>query len=149
MRTIQLCAPFFVFLACTNYTHFFNMYMYIYIYIYINYISIIFFILYYVTSFHKSKHRFSIQKTITSETICMKRLDLVKGNFCRITSIHFTNVHNQSSWESQFKLLIYIYVSIFKQKNERNRSIYIQKFKQKKFDHNFFIFFLFFIFSSF
>ena len=40
----------------------------------------------------------------------MKRFDLVTGNFCRITSIHFTNAHKQSSWDSQFKLLIYIQV---------------------------------------
>ena len=40
----------------------------------------------------------------------MKRLDLVTGNFCHITSIHFTNVHKHSSWDRQFKLLISIQV---------------------------------------
>ena len=40
----------------------------------------------------------------------MKRLDLVTGNFCHITSIHFTNVYKHSSWDRQFKLLISIQV---------------------------------------
>ena len=54
--------------------------------------------------------RGTCELTITSELICKKRVDLVTGNFCGITSIHFANVYKQSSWDSQFKLLIYIQV---------------------------------------
>ena len=54
--------------------------------------------------------RRTCELTITSKLICMKRVDLVTGNFCGITSIYFANVHKQSSWDSQFKLLIYIQV---------------------------------------
>ena len=38
--------------------------------------------------------------TITSELICMKGLDLVTGNFCRITSKHFNNPHGIVSLNS-------------------------------------------------
>ena len=54
--------------------------------------------------------RGTCELTITSELICMKRVEQVTGNFCGITSIHFANVYKQSSWDSQFKLLIYIQV---------------------------------------
>ena len=55
----------------------------------------------------------------------MKGLDLVTGNFCCITNIQFTNVHKQASWDSQFKLLIYIQVY----SNRRMREIEINTSK--------------------
>ena len=51
----------------------------------------------------------------------MKAFDLVRGNFYRITSIRFSILHKQSSWDSQFKFLIYIQVC----SNRRMREIEI------------------------
>ena len=67
----------------------------------------------------------------------MKWLDLVTGNFCHTTSTHFTNVHKQSSWDSQFKLLIYM--QVYSNRRMRKNKC-TKKFKQKKFDHYFFPF---------
>ena len=58
-------------------------------------------VLLFVSYSYLQHKRQTCELTITSELICMKGLDLVTGNFCHITSIHFTNVHKQSSWDSQ------------------------------------------------
>ena len=51
----------YLYLYVNIHIYIYNIFVYIYIYIYIYNVYIIFFILYYVNSFYKSKHRFSIQ----------------------------------------------------------------------------------------
>ena len=90
-------------------------------------------------SYNYLQHRWQIcELTITSELICKKRLGLVTGNFCFITSIHFTNTHKRFSWDSQFKPLIYI----LKQKNEKNRNKCIKKLTRKNLITIFFSFWI-------
>ena len=79
---------FFSFLACANYIHFL---LYIYT-------SIVFFVIYYVTFFHKTKHVFSIQTTVLT---CRRTFSLHQS-ICK-TEVSRVKVNSTNNWNSRWK----------------------------------------------